>query len=150
MNYKILNFGINGYGTLQSYLLLKDPKPKIVDLAYGTIPDERNTFTRSRLKIAFFHNKLGELNQPYAFLSKNNGLKIKYSKVLYNEFFLMRYSALIHFIEKKYNDFEFQNSKSNEVSKLIIKKIIDLIYVKKIMLNLFYLEFGRMKLHKIH
>src|SRR5262245_44540905 len=52
---EIVNFGVGGYGTLQSYLqfreaLAKRPAPALAVLAYASFHDARNTLNRYRMK----------------------------------------------------------------------------------------------------
>ncbi len=106
--YKIVNFGVTGYGTLHSLIqfheaLLKRKKPKAVIIAYGFFHDRRNTFLRLRRKGLVPLNKLGPLVQPYARVNKRGELTWSMATAQFHAFPLMRYSALIHLIEKAYN-----------------------------------------------
>ena len=124
--YEIVNFGVNGYGTVHSLIqfkqALKQPnKPKIAVIAYAAFHDARNTLLRGRRKDVTDWNKLGILLQPDARLNGENNFTYKMAKLEYREFPLMRVSALSHFLEVNYNKFEYKLYRSHEVSKAIIE-----------------------------
>lgn len=126
-DYEVVNGGVEGYGTLQSRLqfqemLARRSGPELVVLAYGTFQDVRNTFVRQRQKSIAPFNRLGPLIQPYARFNAHGDLDYFTADVGYREFPLMRASALVHFAEEKYNDWEVLTSRSAEVSaELIIR-----------------------------
>jgi len=122
--YDIINYGVSGYGTMHSLLqfldALKTKTPKVAVLAYAGFHDERNTFSRARRKIIAPWNKLGPLVQPYARVEKDGWLQYLFADVEYSEFPMMRYSALVHFIETKYNEFESKRLRSHAVSEGLV------------------------------
>ena len=125
--YEIVNFGVNGYGTLHSLIQFKEAlkqgnKPKIAVIAYAGFHDRRNTLLRARRKQMAAWNKLGILLQPDARLNGENNFTYKMAKLEYREFPLMRVSALSHFLEVNYNQFEEGLYRSHEVSKAIIEE----------------------------
>lgn len=126
--YEIVNFGVSGYGTLQSLLqfqeaLQKRAKPKLVIVAYASFHDQRNTFLRVRRKQIVPWNKLGPIVQPYAELDGNGNLTYHMAEVTYQEFPLMRYSALMNFVETTYNTkVEDAFYHSHAVTKAIIQE----------------------------
>jgi hypothetical protein len=130
--YEIVNFGVSGYGTLHSLIQLQEAlstrkkKPKIAVLAYDYIHDARNTFLRKRRKIVAPYNFLGPSLQPYARITGDGRLKIKFAKVDYRPFPLMEHSAFIHMLEEKYNAIEDRFYNSHKVTKAIIEEFIDL------------------------
>jgi hypothetical protein len=67
-------------------------------------------------------NKLGILLQPDARLNGENKFTYSMAKLEYQEFPLMRVSALSHFLEVNYNQFEEGLYRSHEVSKAIIEE----------------------------
>lgn len=126
-NYEIVNFGVNGYGTLHSFIQFKQAlqqgkKPKIAVIAYAGFHDRRNTLLRARSKQMAAWNKLGILFQPDARLAENGGFTYSMAKLEYREFPLMRVSAFSHFLEINYNQLEEQLYKSREVSLAIIQE----------------------------
>jgi len=126
--YEVVNFGFSGYGTIHSLIqfreaLAKKKTPEIAVLAYADIHDERNTFLRKRRKSIAPWNKLGPLVQPYARLDSKEKLQYYLAKVEYAEFPLMRYSALSHFLEIKWNELEQKMQQSRKVSEALVLEI---------------------------
>lgn len=125
--YEVVNFGVSGYGTLQSLLQLQEalekrPKPRLVVIAYASFHDQRNTLLRLRSKQIVPWNTLGSIVQPYATLDNDGNLNYAMAEMTYREFPLMRSSALINFIETTYNykvEDVFYNS--HAVTQAIIK-----------------------------
>ncbi|MFS8117852.1 MAG: SGNH/GDSL hydrolase family protein [Microcoleus sp.] len=125
--YEIVNFGVNGYGTLHSFIQFKEAlkqgnKPKIAVIAYAGFHDRRNTLLRARRKQMAAWNKLGILLQPDARLDGKNNFTYSMTKLEYDEWPLMRVSALVNFLEVNYNQFEEGLYKSHDVSKAIIEE----------------------------
>lgn len=130
-DYEVVNFGVNGYGTLQSLIQLRDAlkngsEPQVVILAYAPWQDMRNTFIRTRRKMVAAAAFLGPVNQPYARLGSESQLDVFTDTLAYREFPLMRYSAFIHALEETYDKYEERHSQSHEITKVIIKQISDL------------------------
>jgi len=130
--YEVINYGVNGYGTVHSLLQLEKDleiktKPKVVILAYGAFHDIRNTFRAMQRKSALTYNLLGENIYPYAKLDEKGEVVI-YKPVFdsYKGWPLNRYSALINFLEKVYNYLDAKFSNSHEVTKAIILKMNDI------------------------
>jgi len=125
--YEIVNFGVGGYGTLPSLIQFKQAlkqgnKPKIAVIAYAGFHDFRNTLVRGRRKELAGWSKLGVLLQPDARLNGENKFTYSMVKAEYREFPLMRVSALSHFLEVNYNQFEEGLYRSHQVSKAIIEE----------------------------
>jgi hypothetical protein len=126
---EVINFGVSGYGTLQSLLQLQEAlnrrtKPRLVILAYASFHDQRNTLLRVRRKEIVPWNKLGPLTHPYAALDPPGRLKLGMAEVVYHEFPLMRYSALVHLIETTYNTkVEDRFYRSHEVTQALIREL---------------------------
>jgi len=124
--YKIVNFGVGGYGTLQSLIQFREAlktrrKPAMVIVAYAAFHDIRNTFLRIRQQSIVPFNKLGPLIQPYGRFDRNGKLNYYMADVEYREFPLMRYSAFVHLLEKQFNKIEMHFSKSHKVSRAIME-----------------------------
>src|SRR5205085_2187667 len=105
--YEVVNFGVSGYGTLQSLIQFRDAiqhgqKPKLAIIVYASFHDVRNTFIRIRRKMLASSDYLGPLNQPYARLNNDEKLEVFMDTTEYREFPLMRYSAFIHALEEAY------------------------------------------------
>jgi hypothetical protein len=125
--YDVINFGVSGYGTIHSLLqfqeALKMKTPKIAVLTYAKFHDPRNTFSRTQRKGITPWNYLGPLIQPYTRMDKKGGLQYFVADVEYREFPLMRYLALAHFVEMKYNQFEQNRLQSYAVSEALINEM---------------------------
>lgn len=129
--YEVVNFGVNGYGTIHSLIQLKEAlkrrcPPAVVIVAYASFHDDRNTFLRDRRKAIVPWNKLGPLVQPYARLDRQGGLVYSFAQVEYWEFPFMRSSALMHFLEQKYNQLQDRLCPSHKVSKALLLEFSDL------------------------
>jgi hypothetical protein len=125
--YDIVNFGVNGYGTLHSLIQFREAleqgrSPRLAIIAYSSFHDERNTFLRIRRKTLAPWNQLGPLEQPYARIGRNGELKIRMADVTYREFPLMRVSALAHLVEETYNLMEDRFCHSRSVTKAIVEE----------------------------
>jgi hypothetical protein len=125
--YEVVNFGVGGYGTIHSLLqfrdALKSRTPKVAVLAYANFHDERNTFLRQRRKYVVAGRNLGPVAQPYARLDAQGHLNYQFAPIEYSEVPLMRYSALINFLESKYNQLEDKFVRSHEVSRALILEL---------------------------
>jgi L-amino acid N-acyltransferase YncA len=123
--YEVVNFGVNGYGTVQSLIqlrqaLAKGRVPKVCVLDFASWHDERSLFSRNWQRIFAPYNKLGQLEYPYARLDHNGKLNYYMGKVEYNEFPFMRHSALSYFIEQKYNKLEEHFCHIRQVTKALL------------------------------
>jgi hypothetical protein len=129
-DYNVVNFGVNGYGTIHALLQYRDalekrPPPLIAVLAYAGFHDNRNAFLRTRRKNVAPYNKLGPVGQPYARLDDSGRLRYDYADLAYEPFPLMGYSALIHFLEIKFNAWEDTYYRSHDVSRALILDMAD-------------------------
>jgi len=129
--YEVVNFGVQGYGTLHSLIqsreaLQKGKSPRLVILTYASWQDVRNTFIRGRRKMLAVADYLGPVNQPYARLMEDHKLDIAMDAVQYREFPLMRYSAFVNALEETYDRFEERHANSHEVTKAIVKEMVEL------------------------
>lgn len=128
--YEIVNFGVGGYGTIHSLIQFREAlevkTPKLAVLAYASFHDKRNTFIRSRRKQIIITKKLGPVSQPYALLDGHGRLQYLYADDEYREFPLMRYSALAHFIEELYNQYEEGWYRSHAVSEALVAEMAEL------------------------
>src|SRR5262249_54406560 len=128
--YEIVNFGVGGYGTIHSLIQFREAlevkTPKLAVLVYASFHDKRNTFIRSRKKQLQLTKKLGPVFQPYALLDGQGRLQYLFADVEYREFPLMRYSALVHFIETLYNQYEEGLYRSHAVSEALVAEMAGL------------------------
>ncbi len=126
---EVVNFGVSGYGTLQSLLQFQEAlerrprRPRLVFLAYASFHDQRNTLLRLRSKEIVPWNKLGPIVQPYAILDDKGALTYQMAEMTYQEWPLMRYSALANLVETTY-DAKVEDAfyHSHQVTQAIIQE----------------------------
>src|SRR5258708_13091520 len=125
--YEVVNFGVDGYGTVQSLIQLQESlksgnKPAIVVLAYGDFHDGRNVLARGWKKQVFMNNRLGALNYPDATLGSDNKLVFRNDPLTYWDFALVRYSALANYLDSQYNDSIGASYRGHDVSKAVVNE----------------------------
>lgn len=132
--FDVVNFGIPGSGTVQSYLQFQDAvkhrkKPLAVVIAYASFHDERNTLARNWRK--YFpvpvNNGPNALYLPYARVDNQGHAVYDTMKLEYREFPFVRTLALANLVDNVYNiqvDARLQNS--HRVSQAIIKDFFNL------------------------
>ena len=136
---KVRNFGVGGYGTLQTLLQLQgeirriqnslEPKlPKTVVLAYASFHDQRNTCNNFWLNAIAPHNVLKGLRFPYARFSARaeSELKYGYQESGYPGLPGAGYSAFINSIQQIRDSWQEDKLRSPEVTRILIQEIIDL------------------------
>jgi uncharacterized protein (DUF1778 family) len=128
--YRICNYGMDGYGTLQSWLLLRDllrqgRRPYAVILAYGAFHDQRNTANRYWHKALHGQRIADDIRYPYIRLDKNDSLLIHYGEIDYHPLPLQRYLALASLIEERWNHSEDAGLRSKFVTEILIQRIAD-------------------------
>lgn len=127
-DYRIVNFGVGGYGTIHSLLQYRDAlgskRPKLAILAYAGFHDERNTLARTRRKVTVPNNKLKSLKLPYARLVDDGELQYHLgTEIVYTEFPMMKQLALSHYLEKHWNAAEGKLLHSHQVSEALIMEM---------------------------
>lgn len=135
--YRVVNFGVGGYGTVHALIQLRDElsqqrPPQFAIVTYAAWHDPRNTSIRLWRKMLLPASHLGPVHQPYARLTEDGKLEIVNDSLAYREFPLMRYSAFMHAIEEAYNSYEERHARSREITRLLMKEIIDLCKAKAI------------------
>ena len=127
--YEVVNFSVNGFGPLHALIQFKEALKnkgavKTVIFAYGSYQDRRSTASRGRRK--FFigpWNKFGNYKQPVAKINTEGKLEYQMEELTYSELPFMRYSALIHTIEKAMIKIENNSLDIHGLSKKIIQEI---------------------------
>lgn len=125
-NYKITNFAISGYGTLQSYLqfqqaLKSGRHPDIAMIFYGSkLHDPRNAFTRSRKKAFTRLDRISPFKVPAGRLDQNGNLDVKYDRIKYRGLPLISQSAFTNYMDDKLNKYLDGKLNSFKVSKKIL------------------------------
>jgi hypothetical protein len=128
VNSKIKNFGVGGYGTYQSYLLLKEILKKnnnIKHIIYIFINhhEVRNVGDASWLELLTKYSKRSHLDLPYVQMDKNGNL-IEYKAIRYIKLPFREHSVLVTKIEKKIMRlklFSKYKDKTQIAQKLILK-----------------------------
>jgi len=134
----IVNYGIPGYGPIHAYLRLKGllrkkNRPAFVILNYSYYHDNTNTLPRiSRESIVRFSNLankefIARSLVPY-FETEGDSLILRYIPYdsFYSEWPLRQYSALVNFMEIKYNQMDEKAHNSHRISKKVILRIAEL------------------------
>ncbi len=127
-DYQIVNFGVGGYGTINSLLQYRDAlglkRPKLAVLAYAGFHDERNTLARTWRKVAAPNSKLESLKLPYALLANDGGLQYhRDTDFAYTEFPMMKQLALSHYVEGHWNAAQVQLLQSHQVSEALVMEM---------------------------
>jgi len=130
-DWRVVNYSVNGYGTLQSLLQLEraleqEKAPAIVVLAYAAFHVDRNTFVRERRKRVAPFSSLGPLVQPFARLDDEGELRLEMAEVEYREWPGMRYSALVHTAEQRWNAIERDRAGGLAVTRALVRRFVDL------------------------
>lgn len=127
-DYEVVNFGVDGYSTAQSLLQFREglasgKRPALVILSYGNFHDQRNTLTRSWLKLRLTNGAgqaYGRVKLPYATLAKENKAEIFYKPMEYQLVPLLRHSALANYLDDQLNEELEETYNSVEVSQALI------------------------------
>ena len=123
----VVNFGVVGYSTVQSLIqfreaLARRPPPTIVVVGYlRSIHDPKNTLSRNRRKF-IIDIGFGSLVYPYARIDASGGLRIASERPEFREFPGMRHSAVIHALERGYDQIEEDLPESHRVTEGILKE----------------------------
>jgi hypothetical protein len=127
--YDVVNFGVGGYGTLQSYLQFREalgrgPAPRVVVLAYGSFHDARNTLNRYRMKGIVLTPGHESVRLPWARVSRDGALEIDSVEAgHYRPWPLQGRLAFVHMLEESANRRELLRSRSHAVSKAIVAEL---------------------------
>lgn len=133
-DYEIVNFGVAGYGTVQSLIQCREAldrgeKPAVAVLAYGSFHDIRNTVTRTWIKRRLSTtggNALGALKLPYATLLENRKVEILYKSSTYFWSPVLRRSAFANFLDETYNRSLEKSDENHKVSAAVIEEFAHL------------------------
>lgn len=125
--FDVRNFGVGGYGTLQSWLrfvstLAAGEKPAAVVLVYASFADGRNTWTRSWARS--LHPTKRELAEgiPRAVFSEEHGFEVVRDRPRYRPFPLVHHSALTTALEARFDRLEDRLLRhSREVNLAIVQ-----------------------------
>ncbi len=131
-DYKIINFGVPAYSTVQSLIQLRETlakgrRPRAAVVLYFAEHDSRNTMLRGRRQIFHFWNRLGELTPPYARLVGGH-LQVVTGERLYRPFPFVKQSAAINAVEQVFVEWEKLRSKvaDHRVTEAVIQEMVQL------------------------
>jgi hypothetical protein len=124
--HEVKNFGVGGYGTLQSLLQLREalgrsPAPAVAVLAYGDFHDERNTRLRSWRRANSEYRRFGTTAQPYVRFGPDGRLVERFDDATYRDLFLVRHSALLNRLDVAWSLVEDRFARSHEVSRALVE-----------------------------
>jgi len=130
-DYEIINFGQEGYSTLQSLIQFEEAIknrniPGLIIVAYASFHDPRNSCLRSFRKTLVPVSHLGPLFYPYARFDRNGNLRRYMSEFVYKELPLTRHSAFISLLEEPFSKIEDFFIRSHDISKALIKEFYNL------------------------
>ncbi|MEX2402863.1 MAG: hypothetical protein WD625_01955 [Balneolales bacterium] len=134
-DFQVLNFGVNGFSTIQSLIqfrkaLQKRRKPKYIIVAYTHLHDKRNTLVRSWRKIIESHQKAeagigpGATAFPCGKIDCEGNLVYERRPIGYKAFPLMRHSALMHCLEGMFNRMQEWSFNSHLVSRSVMEEFM--------------------------
>lgn len=128
-DWRVVNFGAGGYGTIQSLIQLKEAltggrkPPAVLIVAYGSFHDMRNCGYRLWRKSLIHHAAFGEVFLPQAGLDRQGNLTYARVKLDYAPFPFMDRSAFIHRLEEAYNRREASSLEGHQVSRALLGEI---------------------------
>lgn len=128
-DFLVVNFGVGGYGTIQSLIQLKEAlaagrkPPAVLIIAYVNLHDMRNCGFRSWRKGLIPHLELGETLFPHASLDREGNLQYAYVKWDYAPLPFMDRCAFLHRLETAYNRWEDRSRHGRLVAQAIFREI---------------------------
>ena len=154
--YEVVNYGVSGYGTIQSLIQLKQSLakgsiPALVTLDYASFQDERNVCSRGWLRGTVSFNQLGMLYLPYAWLDKNHQVHYKLIPAVYHNIFpFVTHSALMNLLQIYYDKFSDRHNNGHAVTKALILEIAGICKSHKIPFVLVGMTTKPMTLDTLH
>ena len=128
--YRVVNFGVGGYGTLQSLVQLEhalaERTPALVVVAYASYHDRRNVFSRQQRKTLVPWNHLGILRMPRAKLGPGGEIQTEMADATYSELPGMRLSAIVHLVERGLNRLERVWLGEHDVTFAILERMAEI------------------------
>jgi hypothetical protein len=129
-DYDVTNFGVGGYGTLQSLLQLQQalrerPTPRVIILAYAHFHDERNTWTNSWRDANVSYWRFGTTAQPYARFDDFGQLRYYRSQEFVPLLSLRSRSAVFNLAVAAYGHIRDSDLRSHEITELLIQRFAD-------------------------
>ncbi len=130
-SYRVVNFGVPGFGTLQSYLQYKQAldnhcAPDLVILAYAGFHDMRNINSRLWSKTLAPYNQLGPIELPFAELTDEGNLSVSSRPLAYTPFRWQDKLALANAFEGYYNRQQLEWQQANRISIALVDSFAQL------------------------
>jgi len=129
-DYDVVNFGVGGYGTLQSLLELRRafaerPLPRIVMLAYADFHDARNTRLNSWREATYSYDRFGSNAQPFARLDGPDHLQLFYDDGSFRFLALRHRSAFCNLVASRLGSRQDATIDSRRVSELLLTQFAE-------------------------
>jgi hypothetical protein len=148
-DFKVVNWGVSGYGTIHTYLQLKEAlksqkKPSFIIINHSDYHFGVNTFCNANRRALVGWNFLGQVNQPFATLNEDGTLHVEHSKNVYDPWYFSKYSALSYYGSVKYEEYVDKENKLKgiEITRLIFDEIFALCDEHQIKVLLMSMEEG--------
>lgn len=132
-DYEVVNFGVDGYGTVQSLIQFQESlqngnKPAVVVVDYASFHDQRNGMSRAWKKVLITNFRFGPMNYPYAKLAPNNKLVLvnEPAPMDYPGLGLLQNSALAQQLDNFYNYLIEKSYRGHDVSKAVLEEFLNL------------------------
>ncbi|MEX0928952.1 MAG: hypothetical protein WD266_07200 [Balneolales bacterium] len=128
-DFRVCNFGMSGYSTLQSLIQFRKAletkkKPKYVIVSYSCLHDKRNIFLRSWKKIIEPDKTVDDVEYPCGKIDMDGNLNYASTSLAYKPFPVMNHSALMHYLEKRFNSMQEKYHKSHIVTRLVMEEFL--------------------------
>lgn len=125
---RIINFGCDGYGTLQCLLALeaelaRRPMPSLVILGHLGTHDERDVLARRRIKELLAFNNLVDGELPFARCGPGGELRIERAPIRYRGLPLYRQSALVNLLDDLVNQWEYEYQRRQGVTEKLLMEM---------------------------
>jgi hypothetical protein len=128
--YRVRNFAVGGYGTLQALLQLHAalrgaPAPALVVLGHNFFHDSRNIFSRLRAREVAPWNRLGAIEHPWARFDGASRVALGRSPVAYREVPGMRWSALARLVADGWDLLDDRRLRGPEVTRALLARFVE-------------------------
>lgn len=124
-DFEVVNFGMDGFGTLQSIMQLEEAlgiggRPAVVVLAYGSFHDQRNVLSRAWEKSVGAFDVLDGMQYPFARLDERGELVIHRKELNYEPWPLQSHLAFVHYLESEDNAREEADLQHHQTTDILL------------------------------
>ena len=155
-DFKVINWGVTGYGTIHFYLqlrqaLMKRDKPGMVIINHADFHHDRNVLSFQKKRSSLRWNFPENLSQPYCIIDENGELNILYSNIESKSWKLSEHSALANYCEVKYKSYldRKNQGKRKAITEQLLDEIISLCKENDVKIILSNINGNSEFLHKI-